>query len=704
MQVQETPVAELEPAPLHDALNASALTSALLAGLALTACGGGDDAGGTLSNALPSAFANPSQAPIRREILQGREAPAVAATAVRLPTATELMDWAERNFSAYFPGHKGDLQSAPYTYRFYPETGNYVGISGAAIYILGPVSGGPLAFVGTLNDYATAVLAAVQAFSDEEAARFLLQAQFSASDAEIAAVRAMGYVAWLDEQLSLPASTGGWDWLSNRGYAVADDNRYYVAAYPGDFMIWQQLMESADAARKRLALALSEFFVVSLSGLGGNWRYMMLANYWDTLVKHTSGNFRDLLQAITLDPAMGQYLNTRGNQKEDAASGRQPDENYAREVMQLFTIGLVQLNLDGTPKTDASGKPIETYGANDVSNLARVFTGYDYDYSTSTRVITSNGDNPLDVPFTRLPMRATESRHSVLAASFLGTTIAANTSSSASLRIALDALFNHPNVGPFFGQQMIQRLVTSNPSPAYVARVASVFNNNGTGVRGDLIAVFRAVLLDDEARTAAGLTHATWGKLREPMMRLLQWGRSFGITSARGSWKMADLSDAGTELSQSPLRSPSVFNFFRPGFVPPSTALAATGRLAPEFQLVNESSVSSYLNYMQGVIRNGIFVRGPDVLRDGANTAANGYDVNVTYARELALVTDTRALVGRLNLLLCAGQLSAETQTLVVNALNATSVTAASTSSAKLDRIASAVLLVMASAEYLVQK
>jgi uncharacterized protein (DUF1800 family) len=264
-------------------------------------------------------------------------------------------------------------------------------------------------------------------------------------------------------------------------------------------------------------------------------------------------------------------------------------------------------------------------------------------------------------------------------------------------------LFNHPNVGPFIGKQLIQRLVTSNPSPGYVARVAAAFDNNGAGGRGDMRAVVRAILLDDEARAPAGLTQPGFGKLREPMLRFVQWGRTFGINSAQGSWKIGNYSDPGSRLGQSPLRSPSVFNFFRPGYIPPSTALAANNAVAPEFQLVNESSVGGYLNFMQGVIRNGIFVNAPE-LPNNASTAGNGFDIKASYASELALVTDADALVARLNLLLCAGQLSAGTIKLITDALKATNVTAASTDNAKRDRVAAAVFLVMASAEYLVQK
>ena len=441
--------------------------------------------------------------------------------------------------------------------------------------------------------------------TNEQAARFLQQAGFAATDADIGTVRATGYASWLTSQAAMPRGITGWDWLESKGYGdVLSTNNYYDNTYPGDYMAWQQLLAAPDAWRKRMTLALSEFFVVSLSGIDAAWRSHLIAHYWDTLATHALGNYRDLLEAVTLNPAMGYFLNTRGNRKEDS-SGRQPDENYAREVMQLFTIGVNLLNPDGTAKTDAAGKKLDTYAASDVSNLARVFTGYDIDRSQNVDTVipqTGGGTRTVgNTAFARRPMLLTANNHSPLAVNFLGTNIAAGTAGAVALKTALDALFNHPNTAPFFSRQMIQRLVTSNPSPGYVARVAAVFSNNGAGVRGDLARVFSAVLLDEEVRDATGLSLPEFGKLREPMLRFTQWARTFNARSTADTWKIGDLGNSATQLGQSPLRSPSVFNFFRPGYTPPSTALSA-GTVAPEFQLVTESSVSGYLNYMKDVI------------------------------------------------------------------------------------------------------
>lgn len=541
--------------------------------------------------------------------------------------------------------------------------------------------------------------------TEAQASRFLQQAQFSASDAEIASVRSLGYARWLEAEVAKPSGILGWDWLNAQGYGnVNSTGNFYDSTAPGDYMVWSQLMSSPDAARKRMALALSEILVVSLSGLDFSWRSHAIAQYWDTLNTHAFGNYRDLLGAITLNVAMGYYLNTKGNRKEDTATGRQPDENYAREVMQLFTLGLIKLNPDGTP---LAGSP-DTYTASDVSNLARVLTGYDIDQTQNQpTVIAQTGGGTRTVPSThyvRLPLKITtntinnsDGNHSKSDATFLGVTIGGSTNPTTALNKALDTLFEHQNIAPFICKQLIQRLVTSNPSDAYVGRVAAKFVDNGLGVRGDLAYVYAAILLDDEARNPLNANPAQapeFGRLREPMVRLVQWARTFGVASAAGTWKVGDLSNPGTQLGQSPLRSPSVFNFFRPGYVPPTTSLS-TGKAAPEFQLVNESSVGGYLNYMM----NSAIDRG-----------INGNsDMKAAYSAELGLAFDNppTALVARLNLLLCAGQLStatAATITAAVGAMAGAVTSTTTTATNRRNRVCAAVLMVMACSDYLIQK
>ena len=536
--------------------------------------------------------------------------------------------------------------------------------------------------------------------TDGEAARFILKASLAATEPEIADIRSVGYVAWLDKQMDIPISQTGVDWLSSRGYDQVTVDEFYFRDTLADNMVWNQLITSPDPVRKRLAYALSQFFVVSTNGIEIDWRSNAMAAYWDVLNRNALGNFRQLLEDVTLNPAMGVYLSTLDNKKEDTRTGRVPDENYAREVMQLFTLGLNELNNDGTKKTGSTGQPIETYTNADVSNLARVFTGYSYDFANLARTpsvrFPSQSVAPVESVIRRMtsdPTRweraQTISQHSMLEKTFLGTTIPANTDASTSMKIALDTLFNHPNVGPFFSKQMIQRLVTSNPSAGYVDRVAKIFNNNGSGVRGDLRAVFKAILLDDEATNAAGLTSPTFGKVREPVLRFTQWARNFGATSQSGNWTINNTSNAAFSLGQSPLRAPSVFNFYRPGYVPPNTAIATNTLVAPEFQIVNEVSVVGYINFMASAIGSA----------NGLNN-----DVKATYTRELAIVSDTTALLNRLSLLLCGNQLSDTTKATIKAALDATTITDTSSLADKQRRVYLATLLVFASPDYLVQK
>lgn len=535
--------------------------------------------------------------------------------------------------------------------------------------------------------------------TDQKAARFALRAGLSVSTADIAEMRADGYEPWLDREMNQAIELTAEQFLSSIGFEDITDDQFFFRSDPGDYMIWNQLLTGGNSVRKRVALALSEFFVVSVNNLT-LWPSSAIGAYWDILKAGAFGNFRDVLEDITLNAAMGVFLNTLGNEKADPATGRVPDENFGREVMQLFSIGLFELNIDGTVRTDGSGDPIETYTNDDVTGIAKVFTGYNYSFAGDIQFSSPPSRPNLQIPEARLlrnPMTANPAlrppfgrdTHSLEEKSFLGTTIPAGTGATQSLRLALDALFEHPNVGPFFGKQMIQRLVTSNPSPGYVQRVAEVFNNNGSGTRGDLRAVFKAILLDEEALSDASLNDPSFGKLREPMLRFSQWGRTFGAESASGAWLMQNLSERSNRLGQSPLRSPSVFNFFRPGFTPPNSQAAENNLLAPEFQLVNETTAAGYINFMERTI-------------DGRGGWM--FDVKATYDAELNIAHDAEALLDRLDLLLTAGQLSDFARDTILGALNATPVTQGSSGEVKLRQIHRAVMLVMSSNDYLVQK
>ena len=506
---------------------------------------------------------------------------------------------------------------------------------------------------------------AVAAISAAEASRFLGQAGFGATDAQIGRVQTLGYSGWLDEQFTAPRSQGHYDWMVERGYAVTTNINNFNGT---DNTLWRKLISSPDVLRQRITLALSEIFVVSMTGLPINWRGFVAAAYMDVLETNAFGTYRTLLGEVTLSPGMGSYLNMRGNLREDPARGRVPDENYAREVLQLFSLGLTELAADGTPK---NGVATDTYSQDTITGLAKVFTGWN-----------NNAANNTDPGYAQRPMVLTAANHSTSVKQFLGVTIAAGTPGATALQTALDTIAAHPNVGPFIGRQLIQRLVASNPSPAYVARVSAVFANNGAGVRGDLRAVIKAILLDDEARRGPVAGDTTRGKLREPVVRFIQWARTFGLASPTGLWNIGNVSDPSTRLGQSPLRSPSVFNFFRPGYVPPNTALGTLNLNAPEFQITNESTVVGWANWAQTFVQSGVGETRPD------------------YTAELALATDATVLVKRVSLLLSGDTLSAATLATIGTAVGSISAT---TDAGKRNRVYAAIHLVLCAPEYLVQ-
>ena len=509
------------------------------------------------------------------------------------------------------------------------------------------------------------------AITDVSAARFLAQASMGATRPQISAVVALGYAGWIDAQVALPASTTRWDWLISKGYAAAT-NRNSENGF--DAAVWRKLLAAPDTLRQRVTLALSEITVAAIDGLvGGGWRAFSAAAYFDLIEANAFGNYRTLLGQLSTSAPMGEFLTFRGNMKYNPVTGALPDENYAREIMQLFSIGLVQLNLDGT-STLRDGLAQDTYGLHDITGLARIFTGWDFDFSTS------KADTPA---FLRRAMVQIPSRHETDSSHFLGTTIPAGLSGADSLKRALDVIFGHPNVAPFISKQLIQKLVTSNPTPAYVARVATVFRDDGSGVAGNLTAVVKAVLLDSEARQRVAAAASNYGKLREPILRFSGWARAFNATSASDAWNVGNTSDPATRLGQSPGRAPSVFNFFRPGYVPPNSAIAKASLVAPEFQLTNESSVVGYVNFMQRAVAAGI----GDVMPD--------------YSALLPLASNAPALLAEINLVLAGGQIGATNLALLTAAVGSI---ASGTDAARLNRIHAAVTLVLAAPEFLIQQ
>lgn len=532
--------------------------------------------------------------------------------------------------------------------------------------------------------------------SAADASRFLAQASFGPDEASISAVRASGYADWIDQQIAMPPSATHLAFVDQRLVKLKAANaNNTLSANDFYYSFWAQAADAPDQLRQRVKFALSEMFVISIADPAIDIRGA--ASYYDMLGANAFGNYRTLLEQVSLHPMMGVYLTWMANQKEDSV--RHPDENYAREVMQLMTIGLYQLNPDGTQKLGPNG-PTPTYTSDDIAGLAKVFTGYSWYSPTPTNNNTFFGRNK-DANANVRSMIPYPTYHSISAKSFLGTTIPASGAANPAgdLKIALDTLFNHPNTGPFVSKQLIQRLVTSNPSSAYVARISAVFADNGHGVRGDMAAVVKAILLDPEARTAPPASDLNYGKIREPVVRMANWMRAFDANSQSGDWLITSTS-ANTSLSQSPLTSPSVFNFWRPGYSPPSTRIGALGLVAPELQVVDEVSVAGYLNTMQTTVDAGI---------GGTATGFSGRDVRTTYPSEVALANDVPALIDRVNLLLMAGQMSSGLRTRITTAVTAVGIpggTATQTqiNAALLNRTKLAIFMAMASPEYLAQR
>lgn len=463
---------------------------------------------------------------------------------------------------------------------------------------------------------------------------------------------------------------------------------------------WRTAVTGDDQLRQRVALALSEIFVISMQDtfVGNDPR--AVAHYLDLLATRSSGRYRDLLEGVALHPMMGRYLSSLGNRKADTRTGRVPDENFAREVMQLFSIGLYRLNLDGTQQL-ADGQPIETYGPADITGLARVFTGWSWACPVAPTVtnatcfatgsVSVNGSARSDPERSMKPMILYPGMHAPEEKRFLGAVVPPNTDGETSLRIALDTLASHPNVAPFISRQLIQRLVTSNPSPAYVRDVAQVFNATG----GNLKAVVKALLLHAEARTL----QPTGGKVREPLLRMTAYYRAFNASSDGGHWRIGNTDDPASKLGQSVLRSPSVFNFYRPGYVPPGSAAADVGLVAPELQIAHETSAAGYVNYLRSVVFSGVGV---------VNGAPfNRPDVQADYSAELAVAERPAELVDRIDAKLMGGSMPAALKAEIVAAVAAVPIQTHSQAAIDLGkkvRVASAVLLTLASPEFQVQK
>lgn len=546
--------------------------------------------------------------------------------------------------------------------------------------------------------------------TEVDAARFLTQATFGPTPAAVADLRNMGYEAWVVQQLSLlPAQTHQATWVARDTELKANGGTESAQSSDLNHSFWRQALTGNDQLRQRVAFALSQIFVVSsMDGCGAD-NSRGLAHYYDTLTANAFGNYRDLLESVARHPVMGCYLSHLRNQKENALTGRVPDENFAREVMQLFSIGLYELNPDGTQKLADNGEPRESYTANDVAGLAKVFTGFSFDcptkFSDACFLYGGPHNGRYDDRWAR-PMVGYAQFHSAGPKTFLGVAVPAQTPANpdASLAMALNQLGTlHPNVGPFIGKQLIQRLVTSNPSPGYVLRVTQAFEASGRNMG----AMVRAILLDPEARDSTVLQgDPFFGKAREPVLKLSAFLRAVGTQSETGRYLIDHTDSAGTALGQSPLRALSVFNFYRPGYVHAGGASAAAGLVAPELQIANETSAAGYVNYMMDVIRYGAG-------RSGYNWAAPRRDIQPSYTTDpqspwllAAMKPDASDLMAMLDQRLFYSAMPAalklEIKTAVEGIRLKATPTAADTETKT--RLWSALLLAVASPEFQVQR
>lgn len=479
------------------------------------------------------------------------------------------------------------------------------------------------------------------------AARLLNQATFGATLDDIDDVARRGIEAWLDEQF---AAEPTWHLP-----IVEEQFEKYEDENVDEFTFrrhawWHNALTAEDQLRQRVALALSEIFVVS-DRSDALEDPSSTAGYFDMLLEHAFADFNDLLLAVTLHPAMGVYLSHANNRKAIPEQGVFPDENYAREVMQLFSIGLYELNPDGSRKLDDEGKPIPTYSNKEITEMAKVFTGLSF---ATEEPFFGNPE-----PEFWEPMIMFEAYHETGEKHLLnGFVIPAGQAGMQDIRDAISHLANHPNTGPFIARRLIQRLVVSNPSPSYIGRVAAVFNNNGRGERGDMEAVVRAILLDDEARDPARLTDG--GRLQEPMLRYLQGLRAVGLYSDSGRF-YGEGFYVQDETKQHPLSAPSVFNFYLPDYQP-SGELADAGLVAPEFQISTDTTVIGMVNLMAQLA----FDEDPIDAFDGDS------EIELALDDEIELAESPEEMVAHCNLIFAYNSFSREYQEIMLAAIQAT--------------------------------
>ena len=538
--------------------------------------------------------------------------------------------------------------------------------------------------IGYLREGVVMCAALSSADIGADAVRLMRQATFGPTESGTARVAAMGPAAWLDEQFATAATRyPDYAWVpagrpdtcvDNRARPPGPDSycaRDNYTLFPLQLQFFRNAVAAPDQLRQRVAWALSQIMVTS--GVDNARNYAM-RSYQQLLADHAFGNFYDLLLAVTLSPVMGDYLDMANNNKANAATGTEPNENYGREILQLFSVGTWLLNADGTRRLDAAGNPIATYDQDEIEGFAHVFTGWTYAPVAGAASRNNNSRNYLGT------MLAVNANHDLGAKILLGgVTAPANLGMQQDLEFAHQNIFQHPNVGPFIGRQLIQKLVTSDPSPGYVARVSAVFANNGVGQRGDLRAVVRAILLDPEARGANRIDPRS-GKLLEPVLFMTHVARALSASTDGAFFRTQSSS-----LGQFVFYAPSVFNYYPADYV-----VAGANLPGPEFGLLTTATAIGRANFANTLLFSTGIAADPDLYgATGTQRDLAGY---------LAVAGDASALADRLDRNLLAGTMSTAMRQAIAGAVNALP------ASDTLNRARTALYLVVSSPQFQVQR
>lgn len=555
--------------------------------------------------------------------------------------------------------------------------------------------------VQTLNQKVVVENAPAVATTSADIWRLLNQATFGASQAEAARVVSLGIAGWINDQMTKPITgypdtkynriqlttstdctgtmPGGTAYPADSPQAVCARDHLTLAMVQRDF--FTNALYGSDQLRQRVAWALSQIVVTSANEPDLAFAHVM-SRYQNIMFQEAFGNYETLLRKVTYNPAMGNYLDMVNNDR--PAGTRVPNENYAREIMQLFSINLVELNNDGTPILDATGNPIETYSQTDISEFARVFTGYTYANSPTQTAATGKQNRYYGGPMVPYPTTATAGHDPNAKTLLNGTVLPAGQTAQVDIDAAVRNVFMHPNTPVYVGKQLIQRLVTGNPSPAYVARVAAKFIDNGAGVRGDMAAVVRAILLDTEARGAAK-TASDYGQLREPVLAVTSILRALNAVSDGNR-----LAGATGNLGQQPYFSPTVFNYFMPDAKIPGTAV-----LGPEFGIHTTVTAVGRANLIYTLVYGGY---APDT------TVPDATGTRLFLAPFEAIADQPAAMVSLLNQHLAGGQFPVALEPTIVTAVQAITMSATPTAAERTNRARMAVYLMASSYDYQVQR